>query len=677
MTSRRTLGAFLLAATYLPLHLLLDPRVTGLAGRATRDVAGAAWDAGVWGTALVVVTAALLAWVVPEGSTRPWIERSARMLEGPSRGRFALWTGVVAFVLSAVVARVLLGGLPSSVDEMVQLLHAQALLHGSTALPLPGPAAAWMVQNSIPTPAGLASVYPPMHTLALAAGLAVGASWIVGPVATGVTVGVTALVFERIFAERRTARFAGALTAVSPFIIFLGGTDLSHTTAAALAAATAWSALRARDGSAAWAFASGAIVGAFVCTRPWTGVVLATVMLVVVWGPEARRRTPRWLLARAGLLLLGGLPFAAFLFWWNAHLFGSPLRLGYLAAFGPLHGLGFHTDPWGNLYGPAQALGYTGADLVQLGTHLLESPLPALAVVGLALLLVRRLPSGTGLLIGWAFGAVGANALYWHHGIHMGPRLLYESAPAWAGLWAVSIVTLSRGASRLGPRGRQAVLWAGALSLAGGLLLVPGRASSYRVTAAERTAARLPSPPGPGPSLVFVHGSWPSRVSARLVADGMRRDSVETALRRNDLCSVSHYATWRGGGRTGPMPPLDLEARPGSPTGLERLTLSPGDVILVAPGQAFGSRCVREATSDHEGTIELDPLLWQAPPSEEASLVIARDLGPETNEMLRSRLPGRTAYVYVAGAPGEPQRLMPYAEGMRRLWGEEEPEGTP
>ncbi len=622
----------------------------------------------MWGTVIVLAVAVLLARVIPEHATDPAVEGAGSLLERPSSHAFALLTGGVAFALAALVGRVLLGGLPSSVDEMVQLLNARAILHGSTALPLPGPAAAWMVQNSIPTPSGLVSIYPPMHTLLLAAGLAVGASWIVGPLATGVTVAATSLVFDRLFEERRMARFAAALTAVSPFVIFLGGTHLSHTTAAALAALTAWAALRARDGRAGWAAATGAIVGAFVCTRPWTGMVIAAAMLAVLWLPEARRRPARWAFSRAVALGAGGLPFAGLLFWWNRHLFGSALRLGYLAAFGPLHGLGFHTDPWGNVYGPVAAVGYTGADLVQLGTHLLESPLPALAVIGFALLLVRRMPSGTGLLLAWALGAVGANAVYWHHGIHMGPRLLYESAPAWVGLWVVSVVTLARMSFRPAFRWRPTVTWTATLSLLAGVLLTPGRAGSYQVTDAERVAARLPTPPDTAPALVFVHGSWPSRVSASLVASGMRRDSVETALRRNDLCSVDRYARWRDGGRTGTPPRLDLEPAPGSPARLEQRALSPGDVILVAPGAVFGPRCRQEARSDREGTIELEPLLWQAPPFRGANLVIARDLGPAEDAAVRSRWPGRGAYVYVAGVGDGPPRLLPWAQAMHELW---------
>ncbi len=674
MRLRRALGVLLLAGTYLPLHLLLDPAITGIAGRATRSVAGVAWMAGIEGTFFIAITAGLLAWILPSEPLGSLADRVGAALERPRTGVFAAAAGTITFLLSAGFARFYLGGLPSSVDEMVQLLHARAILAGHTALPLPGPAAAWMVQNSIPTPHGLASIYPPMHTLVLALGLAAGASWLVGPVMAGAAVGVSALVFERALPDLRTARLAGVLTALCPFVIFLGGTHLSHTTAAALAALTAWTALRARDGRAGWAAVSGAVTGAFVCTRPWTGMVLAALILAVVWLPAVRRHTPGWAVARGILLLLGGIPFAAFLFWWNAHLFGGPLTLGYTAAFGPEHGLGFHIDPWGNVYGPVQALAYTGADLVQLGTHLLESPLPALALVGLGLLYARRLPAGSGLFMAWAFGAVAANAVYWHHGIHMGPRLLYESAPGWVALWVVSVVTLAREGRALASAPRRAVVWAATLSLLGGALLVRGRAASYRIGPEERAEEALPRPPGTGPALVFVHGSWSSRISARLVAHGMRRDSVETALRRNDVCAVDQYARWRAGGEHGSPPALELQRLPGSPPDLVRRLLSPGNVIRMEPNRPADSTCVRQARADRFGTIELEPLLWQAPPLPGARLVVARDLGPSTDEAVRNALPGRTAWLYLPGKVDGKARLLDYRKGMRLLWGAGEDE---
>jgi hypothetical protein len=105
--------------------------------------------------------------------------------------------------------------------------------------------------------------------------------------------------------------------------------------------------------------------GAFVCTRPWTGLVVSGTLVLAVWIPISlhKARPKAWLARQATALIAGGLPFALAVAAWNKALYGHALLLGYTVAFGPAHGLGFHTDPWGNEYGPVEALAYTGSDL--------------------------------------------------------------------------------------------------------------------------------------------------------------------------------------------------------------------------------------------------------------------------------------------------------------------------
>lgn len=672
LISRRLLGAALILAATLPLHRLLDPAETGLAGATTRRITEDAWVMGWWGTLLVAGGAAVLTLLLrrdPAGALAPL----GRVLVPIPSPAYALACAILATALAAAVSLVGFGGLPTSVDEMVQLLHARALLAGSPALPLPGDGAAWMTQNGLLTPGGWASVYPPLHTAALAMGLATGAPWLVGPLATGAMVGFTALALVRLLPDHPlAARLAALLAALSPFVLLMGGTYLSHTLAGALAAATLWTALRARDEGVAWAVATGAVVGAFVCTRPWTGMALAAAVIGVVWLPVARERGLGWTVGRFSALVAGGVPFAALLLGWNEALFGHPFRLGYAAAFGPAHGLGLHVDPWGNRYGAVEALAYSGADLVQLGTALFESPLPAVALVGLALAWTPARWRGTGPLLAWALAGVAANAAYWHHGIHMGPRLLYETAPAWAALWVLAARALGGEGSPLSPRGRVWALWVVVLSLMGGAVAFPSRVASVGGGAAA--TARLPAPPA-SPALIFSHGSWPSRVAARLAAAGMRRDSIETALRRNDLCSVELYASWRTNPGDAPPPSLDLAPRSGVAPGLTSALVSPGNAVLVRPGREPAPACRREARADRLGSVELEPLLWQAPPLATSDVVVARDLGPAANQAILRAYPDRAVFVLVDGAEGGPPRLLPYDEGMEALWGEGAPSG--
>ena len=670
-----------MALSVPPLHRLLDPDRTGPAGATTRRLAETAWSTGMLGTGVLVVAALLLGRIL---SLKGWVDRCHRVFSAAAVLPGWAWgsaLGAVTFLASSATALVLFRARPTSVDEMVQLLHAQALAAGRMGWPLPDPQAAWSVANGVMVDGRWSAIAAPGQTALLALGLLAEAAWLVGPLCAGVTAAFTALGLRRLWRDTPAlAHAAGLLAALSPFVVLLGGTHLSHTGAAAFAALVFWSALRARDGSAAWGLLTGAAAGAMVLTRPWTGLVLGAALPAALWLPGLRRGTdflgptdaspapPKagWLLRRVGSAVAGGLPLAMGFLLWNRVLYGDVLRLGYTAAFGDAHGLGFHADPWGNHYGPLEALAYTASDLSTLGTHLLESPLSPVLLVGAALVLAPRWPRGTGVLLAWAGAALVGNALYWHHGQHLGPRFLYETAPAWAALTAAAVHALHR-TPRLGGAWLR---WTAVLTVAGMVLLLPQRVRTVR-TALGPTAS-VPSPPAPaGRALVLVHGSWSGRVAARLVQTGVRRDSVETALRRNGLCRVHLHARARLAGA--PPPPLDWRPATGSPASLQVMELSPGNRVRLEPGP-LPPDCAAEARADaRSGTLELVTLLWQAPPDRERPTVLARDLGPVDNRAVLEAHPDRTPWVALPDGTGG-IRLLPYAEGMARLWGPEQGE---
>jgi len=665
LKARRLFGALLLVGAYVPLHRLLDPVRAGPAGEATRATAEAAWGVGLFGTMIALGVAAVLVLLVPGGRLEAAIAGAGRLVARPGSGPFAAALGVIAGLLSLTVALAVYRGVPSSVDEMAQLLHARALAGGRLAIPLPGNASAWTIQNGMATPEGWASIYPPLHTILLALGLRLGAPWMVGPVSVGIATWASTLAFERLLGAL-VGRVAGLALALAPFWILTGATYLSHTSAAAALALLLWSGLRAREGGLGWAIAAGAAAGAAVASRPWVGLTCSATLLAVLWWSDRRRIVPR-----LAALSAGGLPFALLLFWWNERLFGGALTLGYSATFGPSHGLGFHVDPWGNLYGGREALAYTSGDLLQLGAHLFETPLPAVALVGAALIAGLR-STGIRPLLAWVAAAVAANALYWHHGIHLGPRMLYESVPAWVGLSVAAAAWLVT-ADTVPPRLRRLAGWAVAVSVLGAPFLTASVVSSTSFGDGGSVTAALPDAVPSEPTLVFAHGSWSSRVVARLSVAGMRRDSVESALRRNDLCRVDRYARWRATAptmRANAAPALDLRPLPGTPDDLVRVRLSAGNDAWADPNTPWDDRCMREARADAMGSIELEPLAWRGSPLPGRALVIARDMGPDVNAMVRAAMGDRRAFLYVAGDGTTPPALLPYDDGLRRLWGE-------
>lgn len=681
--TRRAAAAAVALLCFLPLHRLLSRERNGPAAVDALERAEPLWSMQFWGAVLIVLVGVVGALVVQrlrrdvdDGSAtggaaatdaparRSLGDRIARALLRPTRTAFALGVAALSAALTVAVTLVLQLGLLTGVDEMAAVIQARYLAAGMLGGTLPSPTEAWLVPNTLVTGAGWVSQYPPGHLLAWAAFLLVGVGWAVGPALFAVTAGLLAASFERLLpAERQVqARVAALLVAASPFLVILAGASTSHVTAGAAGALALYTALRAAEGRLAWALASGAAVGMMVLARPWTGLVLGPTLTLGVWlerggATLARRAVLPW--------ILGGVPFALLLFAYDSTLFGSPLTLGYEALYGPAHGLGFHADPWSFGYGVREAIAYTSSNLIQLGALLLETPVSLVLVGALWLALVPRLPSGTRTLAAWALIPVFAQALYWFHA----PRMLSEAAPAWI---LLAVLAVSHALTRA-DRVVRAGVWSGmvATGLVAGVALVPSRIRSQAWP--EETLSRITVPDSAAAgALVFVHAAWDERLASMLQATGMRNDSIQPIVRRNDLCALRDYAIARlEGVAPASLPPIDLEQAPAPIDGLISLQQPGGSVVWRKADVDWSLECVREMNADRYGSVALVPLLWQGdlPGLERGGPMFVRDFGPERNEAVRALFPSRPSFVW-AHPPGGRPALIPYEAAMGAFWGD-------
>jgi hypothetical protein len=532
------------------------------------------------------------------------------------------------------------------------------------------------------------SQYPPGFVALLVPFVWLGAPWLAGPVLIGVTVFGAGMLAHRLFADDRVAaRLATLLVAASPFFIFLGASLMNHVATAACVCLGGFLLVRAWQEQPLWSLPAGALFALSLATRPLSTLAFAAVFLAgvpLLW-PAPRKRV-----IAVGLWgSLGVLPVVAAWLVYNSHFFGSPFTAGYSVALGPAMGLGFHRDPWGNQYGAVEALGYTSSDLTALGVSLFEAPLPAVLVIALFLLVTPRLAPASWFILALAVAPVLANALYWHHGLYMGPRMLHEAAPAWASLFAVALIGLVRRTPPDLAVARRYFVRPGLVAMtttafaAAFVFLVPARAFSYRVNA-------VPPPQPAGPALVFVHDAWSGRTAMTLAAAGLRLDRVETLLRQNSTCRVHQLAhAYAAGEReraaalhatldTVPRPawllPDDGASRNAAVAAVHRqpvpVEISPGNRLRYFPGEVLTPECLREVLSDRNGTIDIAPLLPHAGlhGSAAADVLVVRDLGPERNAALLRAHPERTPWVYAMSHPLGVPELLPYEHGMSRLW---------
>lgn len=697
LRSRQALGAALIVLGYVPIYRLMDTSLEAPHREVTVQVAEVTLQYAWWGTVVVLMLAWLLARMVGGRGVRRLGRGLATWLSKPSATTYALVLAAISFGLCALTGRLLYQGFFTNVDEIASTIHARYLAHGLLAGPIAVAPEAWLIPNTLMVPEGWVSHFPPANLVAMAVLIRAGIPVLLGPLFAGLLTGLLALSLPRLLpGHPGQARVAALLIAVAPFMVLLGGGSMSHVTAGAFGAAVLYAALRARDGGAWWGVAAGAAVGLMVSSRPLSGLVLGSVFTLGLWVPSAFGRDPRgpaWFFRRAAATVLGGVPFAVALGWFNQRLFGNPLTLGYLAAFGDRHRLGFHMDPWGYPYDLREAVAFTSSDVLSLGIQLLETPFPLTALLGLYLLMAVRLPRGAGVLLAWAFLPILANGYYWFHDV----RMFFEAAPAWITLGLISAVALAGGLGgdvdgvpapdpdqphARGWRGWTADMtaWAVVVGLFGAAVWgVPTRWTSYRWSQETLERITVPSLPTGEPAIVFVHTSWNERLSSRLQgAGGMRQDSVVPALRRNTNCALHRYALAREALAAGaPLPDgaslddVDLDQVPGMPDDILRPPSPEGATLRIREGEPFGVGCRREYGADRFGVVALAPLVWQGdlPGIEEGRPLFVRDFGPELNQRLLRLYPDRRPWVFVPRDPESAPEIVPYDEAMAQLWG--------
>jgi 4-amino-4-deoxy-L-arabinose transferase-like glycosyltransferase len=172
---------------------------------------------------------------------------------------------------------------------------------------------------------------------------------IVGIGAALATLGLMYAVGRRFGLPPVLAATGAAVLAAYPVFVFMSLQPLSDTPATAWCLAAVWAAQRARE-HRGWALVTGAALAMAVLVRATNLLVLPA--LVVLLAPDWRR---------LGLALLGGLPGALWLGYYQRALYGSPFRSGYVditEAFGWHHGwpTTLHFAQWLALLLPAALL---------------------------------------------------------------------------------------------------------------------------------------------------------------------------------------------------------------------------------------------------------------------------------------------------------------------------------
>ncbi|MFN0178769.1 MAG: hypothetical protein ACKVZ0_08180 [Gemmatimonadales bacterium] len=437
---------------------------------------------------LHLATALLVAISAPQASAETlgrggvgWLER-----ERPPGRIDPVILGVAAFagIVPLVLAGVVYEFHPHVPDELVYLIHARYFAEGLLAMPVPEPTAAFDLDLMFVHRDRWFSPVPPGWPAMLAVGVRLGVPWLVNPVLNAVNVILMALLAEAVY-DRRAARTAALLAALSPWHLFLAMSLLTHTftLTAALGAAVAVAHFR-RTRRLAPMVIAGVGIGIVSLIRPLEGLIVAAAL--GVWSLPVRPW--RSLLPGLAVLVATTAGVAALTLPYNATLTGSSRVFPIMAytdalygpgtnamGFGANRGLPWSLDPFPG-HSPRDAVINSHLNLTAINVEMLgwaAGSLGLLAVFGLA----RRFhPSDRGLLAVIAV-TVGAHALYWFAGgPDFGARYWYLAAPAALLLTGQAIRQLIHSRPHGAGRGR-VLVGVGALALGSALVFLPWRAA--------------------------------------------------------------------------------------------------------------------------------------------------------------------------------------------------------
>ena len=354
---------------------------------------------------------------------------SARVL-GIPRPVFLACVAIFALVASATFAIICFGRQPHNADEVAQLFHARILLSGRLSLPADPNPEFFGMDNMIDADRWY-SQFPVGGPAFLAIGLAVRAAWLVNPVLLALTV-VSVYGFARRAYGEGVARASALLFALCPFALFMAASFMNHVptlwlTSVALVQLAIWVDTESSREARRAAAIIGVALGAAFAVRPLDALVAAGIIGVMQL-THLRHSAAR--IRSMGAEIVGGLIPVAILFYVNWRTTGAPMRLGYEVLYGDAHSLGFHVDPYGTEHTPLRAIMFASKYLLQLNVWLFEWPLPAVGIIAVGLLALRRPARWDYFLLSLFFAQTIAYALYWHDGTFRGPRFLFNALPA-------------------------------------------------------------------------------------------------------------------------------------------------------------------------------------------------------------------------------------------------------
>ncbi|MDB4891504.1 MAG: hypothetical protein JWL61_3359 [Gemmatimonadetes bacterium] len=603
----------------------------------------------IWGLVIATV-AALLGRMMTDRveSAFAWAER---VLLSPSSRAFGAAIFAVTCVLALYFGWRLFALEPVVGDEFAQRWQAHLLSKGHLSILADARAEFFSTIQSLEVRGRSFSQFPVGGPALLAIGVLAGVPWLVNPILAGVAA-VALYDFIANIADELTARVSAILFALSPFVLFMSGSEMNHTGTLAclliaLAALARWTSAD-NAAHARWAsIVMGASLGAAATIRPFDAAVVA--LMIGIFQLVTIRAKP-WLLRTLIAQCVAGAIPVALLFAVNAATVGQPFAFAYDVLNGPEHRPGFHMTPLGFEHTPTRGFYMISAYLMKLDIGLFGWPVPAMLVIVATLALQRRATRWDYLLLALLAGLMVGYGAYWSESYFVGPRFLFAAVPVFVFYTARITMVVRERIDRPWLRASALLLvplWVGAA------WLIPPRRDQlfgtkrlgqmYTMPTAVPAIRDAVKSAGIRNAVVFLDEGWHSRLASRLRALGMRPLAAEQLVAGVDACNLQHAldaADKLEPSRAGERMNLVMNAVQNDVTASPLGQQVPNEQLAVVPGRPITADCITEAARIMSRGVSLAAMLpyvdLDADGKLGGSVVYARDFGGRNSLLVPS-----------------------------------------
>ena len=277
----------------------------------------------------------------------------------------------------------------------------------------------------------------------LALGVRAGAPWLVNPILAAATLLVFFAAFRRLGYSTLETRIAVLLIAISPFVLFLAATSMSHTANLFFFGVFLWSwAGILQTGQLRYGLLAGVALAINLLIRPVDGGVVALPFCGYLAYKAVRERRYLWSALVTALIAALGILASRY---YNYLLTGDASLMPmtkYFVDRNPAErfGLGFGADMGTKMHGPEWP-GYLPIDAVRVTSYRLAEVLrdfhrAPVILLGFLLLPFTYAPARKGewhrLLLLSGVCLVGIYIFHFYHGIAYGSRHYFLAVPAFA-----------------------------------------------------------------------------------------------------------------------------------------------------------------------------------------------------------------------------------------------------